>query len=701
MTKRILYNGNLAQIIEYDDEPGFVYKIATNQTAAAFLQNERDAYDVIQRLSHDGAQASDGILAVDTQANERTSGKPAIKIPKINWEQTLEGFLCRELRIAKGDEGERETQFVQISSSLKNQTYTPEAIMHRFCIFTALLDRSDAFDGQLSQNDFDPSNIIVFQTNDTLDVRLFDFNCAITNNTEKETLGEIGHFKDLTGIPREKLKEKSYSVANRIISNNKWAHPTMSKDGALEEILAPGTERDTPKVTSLDILHHNDLYQAAGLLYWSFTGRTLSSLGETVSLATILPVGQKGLAEKADALIAEAKKRLGSYDKEQVATLRTEIKEIISTYQRTQREKRSAVLAHIVTSPSGLEKRLRLLQDSLRSTIPVTMTSVPQQPYPDGSFALGETLKTYQVGLEERAHALQAQVIELSTQVSNLSKTNTAHKKNYDILSQRYNQFKSLTTKVVIGTVVGVAVTAATLCGGFYFYQEQETKENALEVAVVCPEERVQTVCSDTLLLEKYCADFPSHEACVQSMVEVPTIPEPCLANDYASRLDACVAELDGYKTAGDKEVVYIMKDSPKTIAALQNLEEEIVLERKKQEYLGNDLVRTSSERDGYKAKYEATQRAVAKQWEQCEVAAKAAPHYYELFKDKTPEFCQMMDGYLRTRGIAYQEQVDEIADSLKDNDSTRFYNYAQSCSGYAKLPHDPTGPWNKKPQRK
>lgn len=431
---KTLHDGNSARIIKYDREPDFVYKLAI-ENAEAFLQNEQAAYTFIAALTSTEHNPSESILTVYPLEQDPQSKKSAIKISKINTSQTLEGVLYTELGIPyepiNDSSDSKETRFVTMSCSIQKQTYTAERVMMRFGIFTALLKRTDAFDGQLSQNDFDPSNIQVQTLNNiAYDIRLFDFNCAITTYDKKETPSQIGHFTDLSGIPAFKLKDRSYSFANKIRSNKKWAHPNMLKDGKLEDILKPGADVDSPTVTPTDMLHHNDLYQAAGLLYWSLTGKTLNSSDDSyVSLTTVLPKEQKILAEKADALIAEAKKELGRYDKTRVAQLREEIKTIISSYVYTQQEECKKGSEYVVVSSPGLDQKLRGLHKNLHTLIPAALASQSPPPQHEdfGSAALARTLETYQKGLEEKMTDTLEKLEKKEVEVTTLERKNAVY----------------------------------------------------------------------------------------------------------------------------------------------------------------------------------------------------------------------------------------------------------------------------------
>ena len=135
----------------------------------------------------------------------------------------------------------------------------------------------------------------------------------------------------------------------------------------------------------------------------------------------------------------------------------------------------------------------------------------------------------------------------------------------------------------------------------------------------------------------------------------------------------------------------------PKTVEELQTLREQLAYEAEIRERTELSLAKTTSERDGYKGRYEAKQAVIDKQWKQCKVAAEAAPSFYLYIKEYGPEFCTAMDVYIVAHGIKFQEEVDAKALSLKDPDALFLDKYSRLCSGYEILPHDPLGPWGKK----
>ena len=167
----IIHEGDLATIVTYDNDGDHVYKFArwVMGTSLAALDNERAAYDFIKfTLGTRGSESV--ILSVDTTANDPDSQKPAIKIQRINPEQTLEGVLCTELGVnykrAGANSVEKKERFTTISKNLKLKAenkgknelrgYTTDDVMMRVGVFSALLDKSDLFDGKFGNCFDDP-----------------------------------------------------------------------------------------------------------------------------------------------------------------------------------------------------------------------------------------------------------------------------------------------------------------------------------------------------------------------------------------------------------------------------------------------------------------------------------------------------------------------------------------------------------------
>ncbi|MBI5002890.1 hypothetical protein HZC31_05865 [Candidatus Woesearchaeota archaeon] len=701
----IIHKGDLATIVTYENDADNVYKFAKSRMgiSPAALNNERAAYDFIEStLGTSGSESV--ILSVDTAVIDPDSQKPAIKIQKINPDQTLEGVLCTELgvsyKIAEADNVEKKKRFTKISENLtlkaenkgKHGGYTTDDVMMRVGVFSALLDKSDLFDGKFSQNDFDPSNILVRVDNEHgYDIRLFDFNYAIRTSLTKDTSGEIGHFKDLSGLSTERQNDSSYKHANKIESNSNWAYPSLLEEGTLETIFKAGAEINAPPINSSDVLRHSDLYQAAGLLYWSFTGKTLHEAGnDSVSFAQILPEEQSSLAEIADGLLAEAKKPLGRYDKARVASLRKELKDIISSYVDKNREETMARTATVVASPSGLAERLETLRDEISAVLPSALgqAGLNHAHYEAGSAALATTLQTYKAGLRE--------------EVSRLRDNNG----RLEAALRKYSTYAKLA-----GVGIGFAGTlAAVLCVGAYFYGKSQAVISEKECpAVDCSSAAIDAVPSDAkplvseAFLKELCGDIPSdesYESCLWDLERTAGRQE-YIADEYYSRLlDGCKTELDGYKAAGNR-TVYVPRADPKLVEELEVTKEQLADERRRVESAKEENSGLTRESVSYKDKYFRAKYTIEKQWMECKVSAFAAPKWYLVCLDDEndkaclSEFCLATDRMIVARGIEYQEEVDSLSHDLTIDEKLMLVldNYHR-CSGYEKLPHDPLGPW-------